>query len=230
MNDLVWLNKDEFSNKLKMSFSEKVQEVYFCNFNLKSKNLERVIPEIADDYVAPWTEPGPCLKWYGIFEDIYFLLTARLGNNEIADVYLFLSDSQSIDWRIFKDANLTSLAKRLTWINGAEDASTSLFSFDDDHLRYEFYRAKNEKDAGEFKNYLINSSFPRELFIGQAENLKLIWVVEKEEKIVARYNSRYSCEKYAVRMSKQDNATYLVSCENDSEYSATIFRDGKMIN
>lgn len=80
MNGLVWLNKDEFSSELEKSFSGKAQEVYFCGFDLKSKTLERIIPTIADDYVAPWTEPGFCLKWYGIFDDIYFLLTARLGN------------------------------------------------------------------------------------------------------------------------------------------------------
>lgn len=231
MNNLRWFNQIEFSDKLLKKFPDKVQETNFCEFNLKSKILEKLIPEIADDYVAPWTEPGTCLKWFGLFEDVYFQLTARIGCIEIADIQVFLPNSHFVDWQIFKVGKIPPfLVKKLTWIKeGSEDASFSLFCLDDDNLSYEFYRAKDENDANELKSYLIENHFRRKLFISNAENLKLNWVVEKEEKIVARYTSRYVCEKFAVRKSKGDESSYLVYSESASNKAISIFKKGKIV-
>lgn len=229
MESLRWLNQDELL-EIRKTFTEKLQEIYFCDFEVKSKILQKIIPTIADDYVASWTEPGPCLKWYGLFEDVYFQLTSRLENYETADLQLFLPESIEINWRIFKKVKLpTFFIKKITWINGYEVASSSLFYIDEDNLKYEFYRAKDENDAVELKKYLIENKFRRNLIIANSENLDLNWIVETEGKILSRYTSRYSCEQFAIRNSKENDLSYFVKCESIPNNQISVFRKGKIV-
>jgi hypothetical protein len=230
MNDFKWLSRDKLSAQIASAFPGGREEICFCKFRLKSKILERIIPAKADDEVAPWTEPGPCLKWYGSFKDVYFRLISRIGQDQMLDLFIRGFDSDLIDWRIFRNRMFPpSLVKRLVWINGAKDAACSLFCLDDDDLPYEFYRAQDEDDAHQLKNFLEENNFPRKILMDTAESLDLTWIVENEEKVVARYISRYACQRYAVRMSQQNHTDYSVKCESNSKISPTIFHQGKII-
>jgi hypothetical protein len=232
---IKWLSKESFNQTVLENFKNEVFLKEFCSFNVERGIIEKIIPVEPETVLepAPFTEPGPHLNWFGIGSDIFFTLTLYLSTFNSSSsglISIFVQNSIELNWSLFKKIKFPpEIIKNINWISGNEKTDYSVYSNDENNLIFEIYRAEGEDDASNLMSYLLENGYNKELVIGESENLNLDWVVENEEKCIARYTSRYTAENFALRKSKTENTEFLVFSPDLAKFSKIKFINGEKV-
>jgi hypothetical protein len=224
-----WLTFDNIQRVANYESSKPWAIRYFSELGFTSTRLKELISFAPESTIDEFTEPSPCLKWWGISCDLFFELTVYLVDDEFGAITLFLPEDVETNWGALKKLMfLNEFFKTISWIKGEEKAEVSVYSVDSDNLEFELYRAKNEKDANELAAFLVGSGFEKELLIGKAQDLDFDWVAEKTSQEIARYNTKYATERYALNESKNTSDEIKVYCTDNQNYSASFVNGRKL--
>jgi len=221
-----WINKNDLEEALRKT-GKQYRHTDFCGFSFNSNSLRKFIPQEDDEEVIEFTDPSPCLKWYGR-GPFFFQLTAYLndGINEFSIVSLLQTEPVETDWEILKDLDFPfNFVENITFIQGIQNSPYALYSVDEDNLTFELYRGKSEKDAESLQKFLIDHDFNRQLFIDKSEILPADWLAFEGEKNIARYGNKYATERFALQRSKLNNSVITVYSP-DIPDSTIIFENG----
>jgi hypothetical protein len=232
---ITWLEKSEFDVEIDNFYSansetERLNSVQICSLSIKPSILRNLTSIEPDDVVLPFTDPGPCLKWYGKSSHMLFVLTHYIGHcDDLTIAWAFLPLDGPRPWRRFSELELPeTFIKHIIGMVGYKDAEKSVFSCDEDGLIYEFYRAKDRADAEGLLKYLSENDFPKMTYIAEPER-DLAWVAERDGHIVARYPSRYATESYALRESASDDRVITVYAEGGGG-TKKVFQGGRRLS
>lgn len=227
MNTMInWISKEELINFCRKE-GKKYMETNFCEFSFNTKDLRKFIPVAPDEEVVEFTEPSPCLKWYG-YAPFLFQLTAYLneGKNEYSTVSLLSTESTETDWEILKDLNFPfDFIENITFIEGVRNSTYSLYLTDEYNLLFEFYRGRSRQDVESLQKFLTEHNFSRQLYIDKSEIYPADWLVFEENKNIARYGNKYTAERFALEKSRANNSVTTVYSPDISD-STTTFENG----
>ena len=218
-----WINKKELEDFLRKNGKSYVQ-TNFCAFSFDSNTLRKFIHQSADEETIEFTEPMPCLKWYGR-APFLFQLTAYLnaGINEFSIFSLLETEPVETEWEILKDLDFPfNFLKHITFIEGNKNSPYSLYSVDECNLTFEFYRGKSEQDVESLQKFLIAHDFSRRLFIDKSEICPADWLAFEGEKNIARYGNKYATERFALQRSKLNNSVITVYSPDIADSTITF--------
>ncbi len=227
----MWFTKEDFNNKVKnIRRSSEVEPINICEFSISAERLAHFIGTVPDDEVLEFTDPSPCLRWYGCVDDLFFQVIFYLFDKPIAAIAPFLTMSEETSWVLLKELQLPSeFFKNVQWIKGYKNSPFSVYSIDVDNLVFDLYRAKNEEEAQELVGFLNECGYEKKLFTGLSQNSTFQWVAERNGEEIARYKSRYSTETFALRKSRIVSGKIKVFCPTDDSYSS-FFCNGKQLD
>lgn len=202
-----WISREELADFWREE-GKSYMETNFCGFSYNSNSIRKFIPLAPDEEIIEFTDPSPCLTWYGR-APFLFQLTAYLneGKNEFSIISLLSTEPVETDWEILKDLDFPfNFVKNITFIEGVKNSPYALYSVDEYNLSFEFYRGKSEQDAASLQKFLIDRDFSRQLFIDKSEIRPAEWLAFEGEKNIARYGNKHLTERFALERSKSNNS------------------------
>lgn len=223
-----WLKSNDFIEILPNKTDEPLILVDFCELQIKSEELIKFIPLEPYSEEEEFTEPGPCLKWFGIAQKTFLQITSYLHSKEFAIISVLLPKNKTPEWKLLEIFNFPeSFIKSLVWLQGYKDSEKSVFTYDENDLIMELYRAFNETDGEKLCLFLRNNGFEKTLFIDHSYDLSIDWIIQKNDKFIGKYNSRYFAESFALRKSKFDDSVFTVYSPDKPNIPKINFVKGK---
>jgi len=223
-----WLKIKDFNEILTNNTDIPLTLVNFCQFQIKSEELINFIPLEPYTKVEEFTEPGPCLKWFGMAQKTFLQITSYLNGKEFTLISIFLPKNKTPEWRLLEIFNFPEkFIKSLVWLQGYKESNESVFTYDENDLTMELYRAFSRTDAEEFSLFLQNNGYEKTLFIDHSYDLNIDWIILKNDAFLGRYKSRYTAESFALQRSKFEDSIYTVYSPDKPNISKVIFLKGE---